>query len=167
MLITALFNSGYFIVVERMDMEGLTAEQALSRSKLARLDSVIPEAQMEVAEILISGTVTEFEPDKGSWIPGIIGKTFISQRWGESHIAMDLRVVDVASGRILVEKRIPGLAISFKASIAGGVPVGDIALPVSLGIYRNTPMEYAIRDCVQKIAMYVVNGIPEVYYRHR
>ena len=40
-------------------------------------------------------------------------------------------------------------------------------MPVGLNAYRNTPMEVAIRDCIQKSVMYVAGNIPEVYFRHQ
>lgn len=40
-------------------------------------------------------------------------------------------------------------------------------MPVGLDAYLNTPMEVAIRDCIQKSVMYVASNIPEVYFRHQ
>ena len=61
MMMTTMHENGRFIVVERLDLQGLAAEQALSRSPLARPDAVIAERQMDVAEIMVSAAVTEFE----------------------------------------------------------------------------------------------------------
>ena len=169
MLHTALHNSGYFIVVERMDIQGLAAEQALSRSRMARTDSALPEGRMDVAEIMVYAAVTEFEPEAKSanWF-NVIPKAplAISQKYNEAHMALDMRVVEVASGRVLATQRIPGLAISMQASLSTVLPGTRVGIPVSLSMYRSTPMELAIRDCIQKSVMYVINNTPEDYYSH-
>jgi len=170
MLHTALLNSGYFIVVERMDIQGLAAEQALSRSRMARPESALAEGRMDVAEIMVYAAVTEFEPwaKSANWF-NVIPKAplAISQKYNESHMALDVRVVDVVSGRVLSTQRIPGLAITMQASLSAILPGTGVGIPVSLGMYRSTPMELAIRDCIQKSVMYVINNTPEDYFRHR
>jgi curli biogenesis system outer membrane secretion channel CsgG len=82
-------------------------------------------------------------------------------------MALDVRVVDVASGRVLTTQRIPGLAITTQASVSTVLPGAGVGVPVSLSMYRSTPMELAIRDCIQKSVMYVVNNTPQDYFRHR
>lgn len=170
MLHTALHNSGYFIVVERMDLQGIAAEQSLARSHMAQPDSALPEGRMDVAEIMVYAAVTEFEPEAKSanWF-NVIPKVplAISQNYNESHMALDMRVVEVASGRVLATQRIPGLAIAMQASLSTVLPGTRLGIPVSLNMYRNTPMELAIRDCIQKSVMYVINNTPEDYFRHR
>ena len=55
MLQTALFESRRFNVMDRLDSEGMTAEQMLSYSKMARKGSKKLGRQMEIAELLING----------------------------------------------------------------------------------------------------------------
>lgn len=170
MLHTALHNSGYFIVVERMDLKGLAAEQTLSHSRMARPESALPESRMDIAEIMVYAAVTEFEPQAKSanWVNVMPRMPLaVSQNYNESHMALDMRVVDVASGRVLATQRIPGLAIAMRASLSTVIPGTPLGIPVGLSVYRNTPMELAIRDCIQKAVMYVINNTPEDYYRHR
>ncbi|MEN6587678.1 MAG: CsgG/HfaB family protein [Sulfuricella sp.] len=170
MLHTALHNSGYFIVVERMDLKGLAAEQTLSHSRMARPESALPESRMDIAEIMVYAAVTEFEPQAKSanWVNVMPRMPLaISQNYNESHMALDMRVVDVASGRVLATQRIPGLAIAMRASLSTVIPGTPLGIPVGLSMYRNTPMELAIRDCIQKAVMYVINNSPEDYFRHR
>jgi tetratricopeptide (TPR) repeat protein len=170
MLLTALHRSGYFIVLERMDIKGLAAEQALSRSSMARSDSALPEGQMDVANIMVYGAVTEFEAEAhGSGmqmgIPQVPFTMGGSQK--EAHMAIDVRVVDVATGRLLVAQRIPGSATSSQGTFGASIPLGNISMPISFSMFRDTPMEQAIRDCVQKATFYIINNIPEQYYAHQ
>jgi S1-C subfamily serine protease/curli biogenesis system outer membrane secretion channel CsgG len=170
MFLTALFNSNYFIVVERMDLKGLAAEQALSRSGMARRDQAIPQGAMDVAELYVYGSVTEFDPQAkgaafGTAMPNM--PMTLNQSYKEAHMAVDFRVVDVKTGRILGTKRIPGLAISTKTGMGFGIKLGKITMPTSFSMFRNTPMELAIRNCIQKGAMFVINTTPESYFRHK
>lgn len=108
MLVTALHNSGRFVVVERMDIKGLAAEQALSRSRMARPGESIPEGQMDVADVMVYGAVTEFEPEvRGGGLS--LGMPNVPLTLGmqskSAHMAIDVRLVDVASGRVLATIR--------------------------------------------------------------
>jgi curli biogenesis system outer membrane secretion channel CsgG len=169
MLLTALHNSGRFIVVERIDIQGVAAEQALSRSAMARPDMAIPGAQMEVADIIVYGAVTEFEGEaSGSdFQMGMPSVPFSASHGGKtSHMAIDIRVVDVRSGRLLMARRVTGLADASKGSFGASPRVSGEALPFSFGAFRNTPMEKAIRDAVIQATQYVSDNLPATYFRH-
>jgi len=169
MLLTALHGSGRFVVVERMDIKGLAAEQALSRSRMARPGESIPEGQMEVADVLVYGAVTEFEPEvRGGGLSigmpnvpltlGMQGKT--------AHMAIDIRLVDVASGRVLATGRIVGEARSTQATLGANISARGVTMPATLGGFQNTPMEQAIRECIEKATAYVGASMPPAYFHH-
>jgi curli biogenesis system outer membrane secretion channel CsgG len=169
MMMTTMHENGRFIVVERLDLQGLAAEQALSRSPLARPDAVIAERQMDVAEIMVSAAVTEFELEaSGSGLE--LGVPKIPLTFGHqsrnAHLAIDVRVIDIATGRVLGAKRIEGKASASQTSIGATLSRRGTAIPVSLGGFRNTPMEAAIRDCVQKASEYITSSTPRKYFRH-
>ena len=50
MLQTALFESNYFILVDRIDPCGISAEQFLSKSFMANADAILKQEKMEPAE---------------------------------------------------------------------------------------------------------------------
>jgi curli biogenesis system outer membrane secretion channel CsgG len=168
MLITALHNNGRFIVVERMDLQTLAAEQALSRSRMATPGMAIPEARMDIAEVMIVGAVTEFEPEAGG--TGInLGFTKLPFSFGRkstnAHMAIDVRVVDIASGRVLGSKRIKGKATASQTNVGISPKVSGGRIPVSLGSFQNTPMEEAIRGCIEQSIDFIVASVPQQYYR--
>lgn len=170
MLLTALHRAGNYVVVERMDIQGLAAEQALSRSRLAREGSAVPERQMDVADIMVSGAVTEFEgAAKGSGFQMGVPRVPLSlgHESSTAHMAIDVRVVDVASGRILGAQRIVGDAKSSQTGMSGTPTVRGVGIPASLGVFSNTPMEQAIRSCVDRAVVFVTETIPAGYFRHR
>jgi curli biogenesis system outer membrane secretion channel CsgG len=172
MLVTALYNSGYFIVFERTDVQGLVAEQALCSSGAAKKGSPVPGGKMDVPEILVYGAVTQFDPlgfSFGQSAIGKVAKAFMAFASGEktAELVTDIRVVDVATGRVLLEQSVPGSARSVQGGVGTSIRIGDVSLPVCFQTFRNTPVEKAMRDCLQKATFLIVNNIPEDYYRHR
>ncbi len=169
MFLTALHQSGYFNVVERMGIQDIAAEQALSRSGMADSGAALPGGQMEVADIMVYGVVSEFEPEAGglsfsNFLPQMGFAVRQSSKFSE--MAIDVRAVDVRTGRVLVAKRIPGTAQAYSGGLGASLGIGGISMPVSLGTFRNTPMELAIRDCIQKATYFVINQIPQEYFRN-
>jgi curli biogenesis system outer membrane secretion channel CsgG len=165
MLVTALFSSGSYAVIERQDLPGLAAEQALVRSRMAREGQAVTEPQQQMAEIMVHGAVTEFDGDArgGSGQFSLPGVPLNIGRSGKTaHMAIDVRVVDVNSGRILGAQRIVGSAQSSNMGLSG--MAGSV--PMSLGVYRNTPMEAAIRTCVEQAVAYISATVPPRYFSH-
>jgi curli biogenesis system outer membrane secretion channel CsgG/Tfp pilus assembly protein PilF len=169
MFLTSLYESGYFNVLERMDIQGIVAEQSLSRSGMAGPDSTMTGSQMDVADIMVYGVVSEFEPEAG----GMAYSNFLPQMGMSvrqstkfSEMAIDVRAVEVSTGRVLVAQRIPGTAQAYSAGLGARISAGGLSMPVGLGAYRNTPMEFAIRDCIQKATYFVINQVPQEYFRH-
>lgn len=169
-LLTSLHNRGRYIVVERIDIQGIAAEQALSRSNMARPDQQVPSGQMDIADLLIYGAVTEFEPEASGKNLGAGGGSLpfaFGHKDKQSHMALDIRVADVRSGRLLLSKRFVGSADAKSTSLGGAPKSGRHILPFSFGSFRNTPMEAAIRDLVVQAVDYLTNNLPKDYYRHR
>jgi curli biogenesis system outer membrane secretion channel CsgG len=169
MLETALFESRRFNVLDRLDPKGLTAEQMLSYSKMAREGSPKLGRQMGVGEIMIYGTVTEFEAQaSGAGVKAemnrLPGKA--SAEASKAHMAIDVRVVDAASGVVVAARRIAGSALSGEAAVGTTIGGGTTEMPISLGAYANTPMELAIRDCIYRSVIYACNSVPKDYFKH-
>ena len=76
MLSTAFFNSNRFIVLERETLKDILAEQDLGASGRVEKETAAPIGEMEGTELLVTGTVTGFEPwsaGRGGVIGGISG----------------------------------------------------------------------------------------------
>jgi curli biogenesis system outer membrane secretion channel CsgG len=169
MLQTSLFESLRFNVLDRLDTQGMAAEQKLSYSKMAKRGSAKLGAQMEVAELLFYGTVTEFEAEASgaglkAALPGLPASAEVSGK--NAHMAIDIRVVDTASGRLVGARRIAGSAASYKAAAGTRIGSGSGTMPISLGAYKNTPMELAIRDCIYRSVIYACKYLPGEYFKH-
>jgi curli biogenesis system outer membrane secretion channel CsgG len=166
MLITALFESNRFIVVDREDVGGLTAEQLLSDSFMADADTILDRGRQTPAELIVYGAIVTAEAGgagirvKIPWIPLKAGGKHHSAR-----IVLDIRVVDTAGGEVVAAHAVEGTAQSGAAML--GTAVSGYDIPVSLEIVRNTPIELAIRDCIHRSVINLSETIPASFFRVR
>ncbi|MDL1961294.1 MAG: CsgG/HfaB family protein [Deltaproteobacteria bacterium] len=168
MLTTALFNTNRFIVLERQTVQDVLAEQDLGASGRIQPGTEAPIGKIEGAELLVVGAVTEFEPHSaggGAGLGGIIGGGpfgAITAAFKKAHIAIDLRIVDAKTSRILAATSVEGSAtdVGGMFGILGGSVGGG------LGGYQNTPTEKAIRVCLKEAVNWITSQTPAQYYRH-
>ncbi|UCE42886.1 MAG: hypothetical protein JSV17_08030 [Candidatus Aminicenantes bacterium] len=165
MLTTSLFNSNRYIVLEREQLGEVLAEQDLGESGRVKKGTEAPIGEIYGAELLITASVTEF---KGS-AKGVGGGTrILGVNIGggvkKGHIAIDIRIIDTKTSQIVAATSVEGDSTSF--GVSGSTWVGG-SLPVSLGGFSNTPIEKAIRVCIQKAVEYIVSQTPAEYYRHK
>lgn len=157
MLTTALFNSNHFIVLERDAINDAMVEQEFSHSSRAGEATQIPLGQLEGAQLLVVGAITAFDAGVGGGsipipIPlsrnGNFGIMNVSAKRG--YIAMDLRVIDVATGRVVSSTAVEGKNWHFGMDFTGvfGFRGGSITLPGLLKYFSNTPVEEALQKMV-------------------
>jgi len=177
MLVTALINSSRFSVVERQALAAVMQEQELSSSGAAQTGVGGPQrGKIKTADLVISAAVTEFEPQASGGGIGIGGGGGVGHGIGilggilgasmnKSHMAMDLRIIDVSTSEILASTRIQGQASDLGGAIMTGF-LGSWALGGGLSMYSNTPMEKAIRVCIIEAVRYIAQVIPPNYYKY-
>ncbi|MGH8539024.1 MAG: CsgG/HfaB family protein, partial [Stenotrophobium sp.] len=70
----------------------------------------------------------------------------------EACIAINLRIIDAATGRVVNATTVQGTSRSGSVGLifSGG------SLPIGLGAYSHTPMEQAIRQCIESAVNYIV-----------
>ena len=149
LMTSALFNSGRFILLEREGLEALLEEQQFSDPLNAE-----QQATLEGAELLLLGAVTAFDTGSSGGfafpIPfpigdnGDVGVLDVEMR--TAYVSMDLRLVEIKSGRVLATTAVEGKTRKFGIGLAGLYTVGGghLKLPGLLSYYQNTPMEQAI-----------------------
>jgi curli biogenesis system outer membrane secretion channel CsgG len=146
MLIDSLVNTNRFIVLERERFNEITAEQQLSRSREFRQDTAVPHGQMEGAQLLVRGSVTEFEENcKGGLAIVVSAK--------QACIAINLRIIDAATGRVVNATTVQGTSNSSGV----GLVYTQSTLPIGLGTYSKTPMEAAMRNCIETAVRYIAD----------
>jgi curli biogenesis system outer membrane secretion channel CsgG len=167
MLATALFESNRYIVLER---------HALA----------VASEQTQRADLLVIGAVTEFEPgaaggktsvlDRGANTKPAEGKKSGKSTFGNilgsmtggvavSHVAIDLRVVDARTSRVVAATSVEATAADF--DLSGLEPLPGSKLGAGLSVHARTPMEKAIRLALHQAVEFVSNETPTTYYRYR
>jgi curli biogenesis system outer membrane secretion channel CsgG len=158
MMKTALFQSNRYILLEREKLRAVEAERA--RRKTA--------AKLEDADIVITAAITGFDPGQsggagglGGNLGGLIGG--VAGSFKTACIAMDLRVIDVDTGRGIAATSVEGKSTGVGGNLAGvGGPLGG-----ALGGFAKGPMETAIRDMIKTGVDFIVTRTPQTYYRHQ
>jgi curli biogenesis system outer membrane secretion channel CsgG len=151
MFITTLINSNRFSVIDR--------QQAQDK---------------ESVDLVITASVTEFEPQASGGRAGIgggggVGSGSLGGLLGttlnKAHMGMDITIVDAITSHTLATTHVQGQASDITGAIKGG-SFGSGGLGSGLSAYANTPMEKAIRICVIEAVRYMSQTIPAGYYKH-
>ena len=172
MLTTALVNSGRYIVLERESLDTVLTEQDLGASGRIRSDTAAAIGEIEGAELLIVAAVTEFDGNSGGTSGSIgggrLGRAFGALAGGSrsAHMAIDLRVVDATTSRVLAATSVEGEAKDFNLGGALGGYTGSYALGGSLSGWANTPREKALREVIEASVDYVISVTPAQMMRH-
>jgi len=169
-LTTALVSTNRFIVLERQSLDAVLSEQDLAVSGRVSAQSGAAYGQIEGAEIVVVAAVTEFDDDNsGAQVGsgGFIGDVFssVSAGFSGSHMAIDLRLIDTRTSRILAATSVEGGSKDFDFTSAatnfGGALVGG-----SLSGWSDTPKEKALREVIIKAVEFLETKIPDTYYRY-
>lgn len=172
MLVTALFNTNRFIVLEREKLQAVIAEQDMGASGRFRQDTAAPIGELEGAQLLVVAAVTGFDPGQAgsrgrvSGRGGILSATQLGSLIGgyqKAHLALDLRVIDTATGRILAATNVQGNAHSYDL---GGSLI-DTRASGALNTFARTPMEQAIRQAINEAVNFVASQTPAEFYQYR
>ena len=148
MLTDSLFNTGRFIVVERERLSDVTGEQDLANSGRFKKETAAPIGQLEGAQLLVRGSITQFEPN-------CKGGSVILASAKEACMAINIRILDAATGRVVNATTVQGTSAS---GSVGLIFTGGTSLPVGLGAYSHTPMEQAIRQCIEAAVQFIAKN---------
>jgi curli biogenesis system outer membrane secretion channel CsgG len=177
MLATALFHSNRYIVLERQSLGDVLKEQDLATAGRIKKGTEAPVGEIEGAELLITGAVTEFEgaaSGGGGGLGGLGGLGTAGRVFGaiaggikNAHMAIDMRVIDTKTSRIVAATSVEGKATDFALGGALAGAGGGGALGGALGGWSKTPTEKALRLCLQEAVKFIVSKTPQTYYRNK
>ena len=170
MLTTELFQTNRYIVLEREQLKAVLAEQDLGASGRMKRETAAPIGELEGAEILVKAAVTGFQPGtsgggaKAGNLFGSAGNMLdtVAGSFDRATIAMDLRLIDTRTGRVLSATSVEGSATSIGGSASGSV----LNRYGSLSGFAKTPMERAMRECMEKAVEWVVSKTPQTYFHY-
>ena len=147
MLTNALFNTGRFIVLEREQLHEAMEEQDLAASGRFKKETAAPKGELEGAELLIRGSVIQFEPK-------CRGGSAILVSGNEACMAINLRIIEAKTGRVVNATTVEGTSAENRVGI---IWTRGSALPIGLGTYSKTPMEAAIRNCIEAAVQHIAS----------
>ncbi len=182
MFTTALVNSNRFIVLERDLLEEVIREQDLVTGGRVKTGTGAPTGEIEGAELLLTGAVTAFEPEKMGLGGGLIGLgTLIgtavlhakeehipvaAATYTESYIALDVRIVDTATSRLLSSISVEGKGKDWGGGVIGVVGGGRSRLPLAFGGFQKGSTEKAVRTAIDLAVAGIARQTPPHYFHY-
>ncbi len=175
MLSTALTNNPRFIVLASgEDLGEIMDEIRFSQGGMVEEGKGAEAGLMEGADIIITGSVTMFEPDAKGGKIGLGGTSWKNKLWGGTNLklkkaimGLDLKLIDIRQRRIIFASNVEGKSTSWGVGGHGGGWGRDGVLRGGLGVYSNSPMEKAIRICLNNLVEEIANKLPSSYYRYK
>lgn len=156
MLVTELFQTKRFIVLDREALDQIVVEQEFQQSARVGDATRVPLGDLEGAELLVLAAITSFDAGterKTLMIPFVFDEDDIGVLdlgYAKGQVVMDMRVVDVRTGRVVSSVAVRGrnelVDVSLDVELHNGS--FEIPLPNALRMFKNTPVEKALQEMV-------------------
>lgn len=160
-LVKALQDSGWFIPVERENLQDLLTERKIVRALETPQDKSAPAPQIPQllpAAIIVEGGITAYESNVRT---GGIGANFlgigVSSQYRVDQVTVSLRSVDIRTGRILTAVSTTKSIYSYeiRPSVFKFVNFKDLAQFES-GMTRNEPSQLCVREAIESAVVFLV-----------
>jgi curli biogenesis system outer membrane secretion channel CsgG len=169
MLTTALIAQSQFVVLERAQLDKVVAEQDLAGAGRVNPETAVALGKTIGAQALISGDITEFSYQQSSMGSKVSILKEINKQIGAkvdrltAKVAIDLRIIDAATGEVVGSVRGEG-----KAS-ATGVSADLTAADKELGVGGSvqTPLGKASRQAIERAVTGLAAGMQKVAWSGR
>lgn len=166
MLITALHQTGRFIVLERQAIEDILKEQRLGMSGAVKSETEAQVVEILGAQVLVKGAITELDEKSeggGLALPfgGVKGGLTIGKVTG--HVAIDVRMFDANTGVILDSHRSEATVseAALGLVLAGGkIDLGAVG-------FQKTPLGKAIRQAIDESVSFIVRKMEAIPWQGR
>ena len=163
-LTTALTNTGRFVVLERKALDEVLGEQDLGASGRVNRETAAPKGRVIGAEWLIKAAITEYTDKKSRSGGGIaIGGIALGGTKREAFLAMDVRIVDAATGEVIDSVKADGRAKSSGA--LGGLAIGGVVL--AGGKEDTTPIGQATRAALTQAIDFICQRMEQLPWQSR
>lgn len=149
-----LFELGRFNLVERRNLQAVLDEQDLGRTGRFDAATVADVGRLVGAELILVGAVTELSIDRTSAVvPGFLGGATVTT----ARVAIELRFVDVATGRILGIGSGEGRASDAEVTIDG---LQQALRLLRVGTVRQSIVAVALRNAIRDAVEAAALGLP-------
>jgi curli biogenesis system outer membrane secretion channel CsgG len=163
-LTDALMQSGQFTVMERQTLKDVVSEQDLANSGRVQKSQSAETGKLVSAQVLVKGTVTEFEEKSAGSANGVgFGGFKIANNRSEAHVGVIIRLIDTTTGEVLASQRCEGKAA------AGGVGLGANVAGVQFGTsgFSKTPLGKAMQMTIDNAVAVITDKLKGVPFQAR
>ena len=171
MFTTALIRSGQFRVVERAHLnETVMREKQLNGA--GQTTGNVAQSQLRGAQYIFDGTVSEANAGEDQSSGGInIGGLTIGGGKTKDTIAIDVRILDAASGDVLDSVAVSKVLKGTSASIGGtaalvstvaamrGETASELTPDVNVGTAHKDGSDQALRDCIETAVLDLIKRV--------
>jgi curli production assembly/transport component CsgG len=167
MLIKALKESGWFIPVERENLQDLLTERKIVRALEMPQPAGTPAVQippLTAASVLLEGGIIAYESNVRT---GGIGARFLgiglSRQYRVDQVTVNLRTIDIRNGQVLQSVSTTKTIYSYEIhpSVFKFVNVKDLA-EFEAGMTRNEPTQLCVGEAIEAgVAHLIVRGIQD------
>ena len=163
-LADALIQSGKFVVIERQTLEDVIAEQDIAASGRAAVSGTAQTGKIIPAQILLKGTVSEFEAETQKGGTGItVSGISLGSSKSQAHVAVIVRIIDSTSGQVLDSVRVEGEARAKGLKLGidkGGVDFGTES-------FKKTPLGKATQIAIDKAVIEISERLGKIPFEGR
>jgi len=162
-LTDALMQSGQFVVLERQTLGDVFEEQDLAQTGRMAKSKSARTGKATSAQVLVKGTVTEFEEQSGGSGTGVklpFGVSLGGKK-GEAHVGVIIRLIDTTTGQVLDSQRVEGKAKSggFKLGLdIGGVDFGTDS-------FKKTPLGKAMQIAIDNAVAFIAAKLKDIPFQ--
>ena len=167
MLIKALKESGWFIPVERENLQDLLTERKIVRALEMPQPAGTPAVQippLTAASVLVEGGIIAYESNVRT---GGVGARFLgiglSRQYRVDQVTVNLRSIDIRNGQVLQSVSTTKTIYSYEIhpSVFKFVNVKDLA-EFEAGMTRNEPTQLCVSEAIEAgVAHLIVRGIQD------
>lgn len=164
MLVTALFQTRRFVLLERDLLPEILKEQDMAGTGRVAEGTAPAAGGIIGADLIITGAVTEFIADAfGAKGAAEVGGTEIDASVAKGYVGLVIKIVDAKTSEVVLATYVMGKASNYGFEAEPGP---ESKLPLSLAVFARTPAEKAIRSAIRKAAEEVAGSVPREYFRH-
>jgi curli biogenesis system outer membrane secretion channel CsgG len=160
MLTTTLTATGRFVVLERQQMQAITAEQDLNAAGRVNKETGAAQGRIIGAQAMITGDITGYsytQQSLGANALNVIKGLKVGASRVSAAVIVDLRMIDAATGEVLASAKGNGSASS--TGVAADLTKDDQEISSS-GAW-STPLGQASRAAITRVVEQLVAGLPE------
>ena len=160
MLVKALKDSGWYMPVERENLQNLLTERKIIRALEIPAEKNVPQIalpQLMPASIIIEGGIVAYESNVRT---GGVGANYLgigaSTQYRMDQVTINLRSIDIRTGQVLnsVSTTKSILSYEFKPSVFKFIAFRDL-VQFEAGITRNEPAQMCVQEAIDTAVIFL------------